>query len=480
MRGRSHLPSGLIASVLAAALCAGAASARADPLPSGPPPVASEAPAGDPEKRRDPAEYRGRTRYATAAEALAWIPRILFLPAFAATEFGLRRPAYVVTEAIDRHHVVPIVDHWLNPTPDISWSPTLSFDLSGTAVHAPGAVPGEPDGEGGAARSESWQIVPFIGLQGKFRNLLVPGHDLALWSEFGGRERMRVTARDQWQLGRSLYAGVRGEYLARSDRAFFGLGSRSEIQTRFSETRSEGFAFAGFAPNDHLRVELTQGFRDDLTGPGDAPSIESHFDTRKIPGFGHVRLAMAMLDLTLDSRPFPEENTGVRLVADATYGRDVEVATRSFLSGELDLEGAVEVSCPDRVLAARVYAMDTQPLGREGVPFAQLATLGWDKHYGFVLGRFRGESALLGQLQYRYPVNYFVDAQWTVSVGNAFSAHFGDLQPSALTGSFGVGVRTRRTGSLPMQLTFAMGTTRFDEPLGFGSLRVYFGTAMGL
>lgn len=475
--------------MLAAALCAAPGPSWADPPARGAPAVTGQAaPSLDPEKRRDPAEYRGRKNHTTAGEALSWIPRVLLFPLFGVTEYGLRQPIYATAEVIDRHHVVPIVDHWLHPTPDISWAPTLSLDLSGGSVEAPERKDGEPRGDGGAKTpdegakipDESLRIVPFVGLQGKYSHLFVPGHELSASAETGGERALRFTGRDEWRLGASMFVGVRGEYSTRPDRAFYGLGSRSSLPTKFSLTRSEGFLFAGFEPGPHLRLEVSQGFRGDLTGSGDRPSIESHFDTSRIPGFGEVRLAMVMIDLTLDSRDFPEESEGVRLAFDGTFGRDVSVVERSFLSAEADAEGALEISRPDRVLAARIYAMDTQPLGKEEVPFMQLATLGWDRHHGFVLGRFRGESALMAQLQYRYPIAYFIDAQWTASVGNVFSQHFGDFDPAALTASFGVGLRTRRSGMPPMQLTFAVGTTRFDEPFRLDAVRVYFGKPLGL
>ncbi len=79
-----------------------------------------------------------------------------------------------------------------------------------------------------------------------------------------------------------------------------------------------------------------------------------------------------------------------------------------------------------------------------------------------------------------YPIAYYVDAQWTASVGNVFSRHLGDFRPSALTASFGFGLRTRRTGMTPLQITFAMGTTRFDEPFGLGNVRFFIGNTDGL
>lgn len=474
---------GVLLSSVAAAMCVAGPAMAADPplakAPPDPPPAVQETPhvGVAPEERRDPAHYRGRTNHTTTAEALSWVPRVLFFPAHGVVEYGLRRPIYAGAEFVDRHHIVPIVEHWLNPAPGISWSPTLSFDLSGVTQEAPGQnAPTSASGGNGV------QLVAYVGVQGKWRNLLYPGHDLRALTEVGiDTGAFRFQGRDQWQLGGGFYAGVRGEYNTRPDRPYYGLGPySSDHPSRFALTRSEGFLFTGYEPNGHLRLELTEGFSEDETAPGTYPSIDKVFDVTHIPGFGEIRLAMALLDVRADSRETEAENDGLRVNGNATYARDVNAPERSFLSGEIDAEGAVEISHPDRVLAARVYAMDTTPLGKEDVPFTRLATLGWDKHYGFVGGRFRGPSALLAQLQYRYPIAYFVDAQWTASVGNVFSAHFGDFRPSALTASFGVGLRTRRTGMTPLQITFALGTTRFDEPFALGNVRFYIGNTDGL
>jgi len=447
MNRRSARARWLTASLIAASLCGAARTAAADePLPA--------AAAPDPEQRRDPAQYRGRENPTTAAEALSWIPRVAFFPAYAVTEFGVRRPVYVVAEWADRHHLVPILDEVFHPTPDIFWSPTLSLDLG---------------------------AITFVGAQIRWRNLLVPGHELRASAAFGAVDAWHFTLRDRWQLGTEVYAGARGEYESRWDRAFFGLGPRSRnFRRNFSQARGDGFVFAGLEHGNHLRVELAEGYRAERTGEGGFPTVTPLFSRDEMPGYGDLGLAMAMLDLKVDSRRSREQNSGVRLVANTTYARDPRASARSFVSTELDVEAAVEVSYPDRVLAARVYAMDTFALGAEPVPFTHMATLGGRDHTGFIAGRFRGESALLGELRYRYPIAYFVDAQWTASAANVFAERFADFTPGALTGSLGIGLRTRHTGHTAFELTLGLGTTRFEQPFAIDSVHVAFGTTEGL
>ena len=410
--------------------------------------------AGSPEERRDPAHYRGRQAGTTAEEVIAWVPRILFFPVFAVTELGIRKPVYYTAEWIDRKRVVQIVDKVFSPTPWFSWSPIVSLDL-------------------GANSS--------VGVKLKFRDVLAPGHDIRLTAETGGEDTWHFTAKDRFQLGPHAFAGARGAAQKLPNRAFYGFGPRSaDVRTNFQQTRGDAMVFAGLESGNQLRLELATGYRYELTEPGWGPSIETRFALDDIPGFGRLDLGVTSLDVRADSRRAPEEPGGVRVAGNVTYARDLALPDRSFMTVQLDAEGAVEVSYPDRVLALRALAVEAFSLGKEPVPFTHQPMLGWQNHHGFIWGRFRGESALLAELQYRYPIAYFFDAQWTVSAGNVFGERFRGFDVGALTGSIGVGLRTRRAGFGPLELTFALGTSRFEEPFALDSVRVYFGTTEGL
>lgn len=445
---------------------AGAAAAQpASPeAPAGPQPsteagaAAAQPPATgsrlEPDQRKDPGQYRGRPRETTAADVLIWVPRIVFMPVFAVAEFGVRRPIYTAADWTDRNHVADRIDRILNPTPDLSWAPIVSLDLGDNSS---------------------------FGAKARWRNALVPGHELKASAEAGPAGSWRVTARDLWAFGSHVYTGVRGDFGELPNRPFFGLGPRSRsFRTNFSLARNEGFVFEGFQLGNHIRVELAQGYRFERSGPGLDPSIDQHFATEELPGYGDLHLALATLDYQLDSRRVREQNSGVRVVGNVTYGQDIRLAERAFLTVSMDFEAAAEVSSPDRVLVARAYAAEAVALGREQVPFTHQPMLGWQNHVGFLWGRFRGESAVLAELQYRYPIAYLIDAQWTLSAGNVFGRQLAGLSVDALTGTIGVGLRTRRAGFGPVEMTFALGTTRFDQPFAFDALRVYFGTTEGL
>lgn len=409
----------------------------------------------DPALRRDPAQYRGRERSSDAGDALAWIPRVAFFPIYAVAEYGVRYPLYKGIEWIDRNHVVPYVAKALHPVSGFYWSPTLSLDLG---------------------------AITFAGVQARWEDVGVPGHQIKASLAFGGFEAWRAKLQDRWQLGDNGYLGLRGAFETRWDRPFYGLGPYSnDFRTNFTLTRGDGFFFGAVEAGNHFRLQLSAGYRGEKTSSGGVTSVETVFITKDIPAFGEeLNLGLTMLDLKLDSRHEVEDNGGVRLLANATYARDFRVFERSFVTAEADLEVAGEVSYPDRVLAARVYAKDTIPIGDMPVPFTHQAILGGENHHGFVWARFRDESAVMAEVRYRYPIAFYVDAQWTASAGNVFSQHFENFDLGALTGSLGAGLRTRRTGMPPIELTFAVGTSRFDERFGLENFRVYLNTTEGL
>ena len=406
----------------------------------------------DPAKRKDPNAYRGRVTDEGPDEPFLWVPRILFFPVYLLAEYVIRRPIDAFVAWSDRNHIWPRTMRVLHPTPDFEWGPTFNLDLG----------------------VEAW-----VGAHLTLRNLFVPRNELQ--TSFGvGLNVLDFDARDQWRSG-SVSLGIR-QHVGRHDRPFYGLGPDSpDEMVSFSQLQWETGAFAGFDAGKHVHVEVSEGFRAEHLGPSVfAPSIETRFDTATLPGFDDVHLAFLTAALRVDSRNVPDEPSGVRLLANAMHARDVVDPDRSFIEGEVDAEAAIEVARPGRVLSARFYGADTLPTGAAPVPLTDLPMLGGPNHLGFYWGRFRGESAVMAELRYRYPIAYDGDAQLILSTGNVFARDFHDFDVGKLTTSFAVGIRTRRAGLLPIQLMLGFGTTQFDQPFAIDSFRLFVGTDTGL
>ena len=98
-----------------------------------------------------------------------------------------------------------------------------------------------------------------------------------------------------------------------------------------------------------------------------------------------------------------------------------------------ELAGFVDVSGRENVIGARVAARFQENLGGAPVPFTERLALGGSETMrGFAAGRLRGDSTFVAELQYRYTVSAYLDAELFSSVGNAFDGHLRDLEPGAL------------------------------------------------
>lgn len=416
---------------------------------------------------RDGRNYRGLARPVGAGEALLWVPRVVFAPLQLVTEYGLRRPVRAVVAGIESSHLPAYVGAVFSPTPSFSWMPSASFDFG---------------------------FAPMFGAGFTWNHALVQGNQLRVVGTTGGLDYVDVSARDRITIG-TVRLGVRGAYFDRPDRIFYGLGPYSQWAnlSRYRRRFADAFALFDWLPTSHFQLNAEAGYRADSTGegvrgmhiPGQPPpaTITDRFDVQDpamVPGFGPLNLFLAHGVVTLDSRRHITHTSGARLVVDATVGVDVFNQNQRFGVASALLEGAVELMHPGRVLVGSLYAADSQPFGSDPVPFTYLPTLGGTIHQGFRYGRFIGQSALVAEIDYRYPIWTRLDAVWMASVGNVFGQHFEGFRFDALTGSAGVGVRLRMDNSAPIEALVAFGSNRFDQPFGIEGVRLFLGVNRGL
>jgi hypothetical protein len=170
----------------------------------------------------------------------------------------------------------------------------------------------------------------------------------------------------------------------------------------------------------------------------------------------------------------------VRLEAHGSYAHGIGDPDLQFVYADALLEGGLEVLHPDRVLTLSVYAAQAWALGIAPVPFTHLPTLGLYQQQGYVYGRFVDQSAVVAELDYRYPIWQYLDALLLASTGNVFGTNFAGFDPRLFTACFGLGVRTRFAGRDALEALVAVGTKRFDEPFGIEGVRLYVGINPGL
>jgi hypothetical protein len=384
-----------------------------------------------------------------------WVPRVLLFPLYAVTEYGIRLPTRALVRWIEESHAPAYIGRAFHPLPNFYWSPTFVVDLG---------------------------VLPSFGLHARWEHAGLRSNQIRVAAATGGADFWLGDIQDRLQLD-DFSIGIRGFFLTRPDRVFYGLGplSSHDARTYYRLTRREAHAFATWDPSTHVSVALDTMYRSEDTGPGWGPYIGTRFQLPdSAPGIGSLQFFMADARVALDSRHDRLGVSGVRLDVRGRYAIDPFDTQRQYVQGEAELQGAVEVIRPNRALVASVYVADSQPLGNEPIPFTHQITLGRDRHQGFLYGRFVGESATVGTLARRWPVWDRMDMFVQGSVGNVFGRHFYGFDPRLFTASLGLGLRTRFDNASSFQMIVAAGSNRFDEPFGIEGIRVFAGIDPGL
>lgn len=439
-----------------------------------PPPSAK---AGD---KRPLPRYDGRpTRSASAGEALIWVPRILFFPAYLVLNYGVRWPLVNLTALAEEHHVFERIGGFFSFADGrATLYPTLFFDFG---------------------------INPSLGLFFGFNDFGAKNNSLTLQAGVWFNEWLHVIGTDSFKVFRNDEGTVtlRAEFLSRPDRVFDGLNLSSESarERYFRERRVEAEVSLRSYLKGLNRVQLAFYYRNVGTSDGEdfdeddaiaartSPYLGSdgRVDTNLVPGYGQsYNLLTTELKVELDSRQ-PERlwtpGSGVRLELFGRFSFDPSDTKLNFFRYGGDAAVFWDVSGINHVLALRVYAELLENTGDRVVPFTERLVLGGPEYLrGFLEGRFRGDSAFVATLDYRYPIWVLLDANIFVSMGNVFPGRFGDFNVKRMVLSYGFGLRTNTSRDLSFDLLLAFGTNRFerwDEHLSVDNVRFVFGVNQG-
>ena len=406
--------------------------------------------AGTGQKRPLP-NYDGRTSAsATPGEILVWGPRALFFPAYVATEYGLRRPLVALGTFGEKHY------QWQRA----SWNEGHTgiypiFDLETALKSTVGAAffAGDP---------------------------AIPRNDLSASAAFADQGVIDLRLHDEvslWPHGRGG-AYVHAAWLRRPDGMYFGangLTRQSDLRYYSYDDRAMEVGVDGqLGGMNRLFVEF--GLRDigfgTNTRSADRPSIATQLggpnEAAFPPGFGGYGLFRPRIRLVLDSRaPDLERSTGtgIRLDADAAYGRAFSDDAFAFIGWGSALTGFWDVSGVHHVLALEIVARLVEPVSGAAIPFTELPSLGGvNVLSGFYDGRFRDQSAFATTVYYRYPIWAYLDSEIFAGVGNAFPGHLRGIAPAKLYLSYGCSLRTTFSRDVSIVATVAAGTRRFDDP----------------
>ena len=164
-------------------------------------------------------------------------------------------------------------------------------------------------------------------------------------------------------------------------------------------------------------------------------------DPALVPGFQDgMRVVNAGASVLWDSRSHARDGSGAGLALDATFTQGI--AGDPSRNVTLTAEPVLAWGGNDRELlfhgrAAMVNALDGGPISFEEL----VAMSGYSGMRGFPDGRFRGQSGLVGTLEYRWYVSLNFDASLFTDLGTVAGHNFAGLGSAHWFPSYGVGLR---------------------------------------
>jgi hypothetical protein len=255
----------------------------------------------------------------------------------------------------------------------------------------------------------------------------------------------------------------------RTDRIFAGIGANSESDlgamrqavSRFgSNVYRADIGWVRGLPQHfqflaHAGIKRTDYESDNVRG---GPSVATTFglqpadcmaigqmapcvDPAQMPGFyGGQRVMHGGIGFGFDSRNRLRGGSGVNAVVDATGGYGVGNDPTQDIRFTGEVVGALAGT--DRVLLVRGYASTVSALNDSILPFDELVSP-TGNHFlrGFPDGRFRGQSDVVGTLEYRYYVAWDIDATLFSDVGTVAGETWSGIGSAQWFPDFGLGLR---------------------------------------
>lgn len=438
--------------------------------------------------RRPLPDYDGRGAPPTpAARAALWLPRVVLSPLYAVSEFVVRQPlGYVVTQAEEHGLPTLIVDA-------LTFGPRRNAGIVPTALI-------------------DFGFRPSVGVLVFVNDAYVKHNDLRLRAAWGGADWRSFGFWDFFELTGDSAVGVRAGHTVRPDRIFNGLGpSAWGGNARYSERRSDAALEYRLRLWRSSTLNAVVGLRDSAFDADVAccedPSVSHEVAQGRFPLPEAMRdgytLFRSGVDLALDSRArrhLQEPREGSDFVEPA--GTGVRVAGRFSQAGGAQRDGGsstagtstysfvryggtvgafVDLTGQQRVVGLSIGADFAEPLAQEGrIPFTELVDLGGRRPLrGFLEGALRDRSAVVGVVEYQWPVWVWLDGKIQYEVGNVFGTQLQGFELGQLRQSFGLGLAANNARDHAFELYAGAGSRPFDEGAQIDSVRILVGASSG-
>jgi hypothetical protein len=444
------------------------AQARADSEPE-PRPAPEE-----PDEKRTKPDYDGRGGPREPAKRkLLWVPRVLLFPAYAISEYVVRRPlGYAISSA------------------EKAGLPAALYDFLGLGEsHPAGVVP---------FILIDFGFEPSVGLYAYWDNAGFDGHDLRLRGSTWGPDWLSGTATERFRFGDQLELTLTATATRRPDYAFYGIGpdTREQALTRYSGDTFSGRLESWLGFNGRSSLTVTAGYRgaryghsnydeDDRGKPDFEPSLDDAIAAGELPepdGFRDgFRAPFGQALLVLDSRGRSRRRSGMRFDFLAEQDADLDsTPVRGWARYSSTLWAFGDLSDSGRMLSLALTGQMIQPLGDGPVPFTQLATLGGGRSMpGLRAGRLYGQSAAVATLRYSWPIWLAINGSLQVGAGNVFGHHFEGLRLGRARLSTAIGLETHGSRDVIFQALVGFGTETFESGADLDSIRFVLGVRSG-
>lgn len=419
---------------------------------------------GDPIPPEQPDVDRREPPKTTPGEAMLWVPRVLFFPVYAVTEFVIRRPVGWVMTVAER-------DQWPAFFIDIfTFGPERKVGVVPTAF-------------------VDFNFRPSIGVYVFANDAWVDGHDLRVQAAFGGPSWWLAALSDRWALSDDLRLDLGFRFSLRPDNIFHGLGPDSlfDNRARYRHRRVRGSV--GLRQNlfEHgellveAQVEDVHFNLSDTAFKDDDPSLDEAIALgffEAPAGTDGYFVLRTRADARLDSRRDIRANgTGASVRFVGGYSADLNQRQRRewvLLGG--GLAGHLDVG-HNRILSLGGYAANVFQTGSDPVPFTELPTSGGSPLIlgAFLPGRLVGNSLAGAAFEYRYDVWALIDGRAFFSVGNVFGPEFDRFELEKLRMSYGVGFASVGDPDASFNFLIAFGHETFQQGSGLDSVRFLVG-----
>ena len=415
--------------------------------------------------KRDKQDYGGPPP-AEVGPSLLWVPRVVLFPVWLVSEYVVREPvgALVRTAEKNRWPQEALAFFTFGRRQNLTIFPSVLFDFG---------------------------LKPSVGFNLSWKYFLAEQNTLKIHFGTWGPDWVAVKARDEYALNSKENISTQVSFVRRRDLPFYGMGPRSpsEPRYRYQATTSE---FALGYQNDFWRSSAfiaragirTLGFSDGgcCGNPALADAVNDG-TTPSPPGYGKGYVAeFQSLSLALDSRrPLPANASGVRLEG---YGETVFAPAKTAENRRAWVRygGQAGVALDfwqHRVVALGVTADLVDPLVGE-TPFTDQVALGGSRPMrGYLNGRLIDRSALVGTVQYTWPIWVYLNGVMQVDVGNVFGPHFSGFEAGLCRLSTAIGIRSNADPNASLEVLVAGATDPFDEGFRYSSFRLVIGSHHG-